>query len=328
MTPTKSVPIMLTLFLNASIAADAQSPGIPPPRRTPPTNIITISDSPSGGGCVAWGQEAAAACAVAGGPCGTQYAVWNGSTKECKTTSINLPAGKTLNINAGVTLRIIAVFVVMGDINNYGTLLIGGYPAKHSSGFTVGGTLLNRGTISNHTGATLKCLTNSYLENHRDIKNSGQVHFGCNVKLKSGKLENDGLMFIQDGTPTSSGVNARTVNDGIVFNDIHIVNRGGILQGKGTTVINYGTGKIENYSTYNVTGGSSFRNHGTFDNICNGKALNLKMTQGNAAVTKPCDTDGDGIPDTIDQCPNQKENFNGFMDTDGCPDATGGSTQP
>lgn len=32
------------------------------------------------------------------------------------------------------------------------------------------------------------------------------------------------------------------------------------------------------------------------------------------------DRDGDGIPDANDACPNQPEDFDGFADTDGCPD--------
>jgi OmpA-OmpF porin, OOP family len=32
------------------------------------------------------------------------------------------------------------------------------------------------------------------------------------------------------------------------------------------------------------------------------------------------DADGDGIPDDIDQCPNDPEDFDGFEDEDGCPD--------
>lgn len=32
------------------------------------------------------------------------------------------------------------------------------------------------------------------------------------------------------------------------------------------------------------------------------------------------DTDGDGIPDVNDACPTQPETFNGYQDTDGCPD--------
>ncbi len=32
------------------------------------------------------------------------------------------------------------------------------------------------------------------------------------------------------------------------------------------------------------------------------------------------DRDGDGIPDAVDKCPDKPETFNGFEDTDGCPD--------
>jgi hypothetical protein len=32
------------------------------------------------------------------------------------------------------------------------------------------------------------------------------------------------------------------------------------------------------------------------------------------------DNDGDGIPDTLDKCPNSKEDIDGYQDADGCPD--------
>ncbi|MFB6179691.1 MAG: thrombospondin type 3 repeat-containing protein [Halorientalis sp.] len=40
------------------------------------------------------------------------------------------------------------------------------------------------------------------------------------------------------------------------------------------------------------------------------------------------DYDGDGIPDSVDQCPRRPERFNGFQDRDGCPDivATSGAS--
>ena len=34
------------------------------------------------------------------------------------------------------------------------------------------------------------------------------------------------------------------------------------------------------------------------------------------------DSDGDGIADPFDVCPNQPETYNGFADNDGCPDST------
>lgn len=52
---------------------------------------------------------------------------------------------------------------------------------------------------------------------------------------------------------------------------------------------------------------------------------------GNSPTTK--DTDGDGIPDINDACPTQPETYNGYQDTDGCPDTipttpTGDVTPP
>jgi outer membrane protein OmpA-like peptidoglycan-associated protein len=37
-------------------------------------------------------------------------------------------------------------------------------------------------------------------------------------------------------------------------------------------------------------------------------------------VAAPADTDGDGIPDAVDKCPNDPEDKDGFQDEDGCPD--------
>jgi OOP family OmpA-OmpF porin len=37
-------------------------------------------------------------------------------------------------------------------------------------------------------------------------------------------------------------------------------------------------------------------------------------------VPKIGDRDGDGIPDNVDKCPDQPENYNGYQDEDGCPD--------
>lgn len=37
-------------------------------------------------------------------------------------------------------------------------------------------------------------------------------------------------------------------------------------------------------------------------------------------IKKSTDSDGDGIDDTKDACPDAPENFNGIDDTDGCPD--------
>jgi outer membrane protein OmpA-like peptidoglycan-associated protein len=50
----------------------------------------------------------------------------------------------------------------------------------------------------------------------------------------------------------------------------------------------------------------------------------LRSSCGKPAVIRapasPADTDGDGIPDALDQCPNEPEDKDGFQDEDGCPD--------
>lgn len=43
---------------------------------------------------------------------------------------------------------------------------------------------------------------------------------------------------------------------------------------------------------------------------------------------KVVDSDGDGIADSNDACPTQKETFNGYQDGDGCPDTVPPSTTP
>ena len=58
-----------------------------------------------------------------------------------------------------------------------------------------------------------------------------------------------------------------------------------------------------------------------------GEALRLSQGEGcgkpaaaPAARGNTLDTDGDGIPDTLDKCPNEPEDMDGFEDQDGCPD--------
>jgi outer membrane protein OmpA-like peptidoglycan-associated protein len=54
--------------------------------------------------------------------------------------------------------------------------------------------------------------------------------------------------------------------------------------------------------------------------------FSLSVVPGGAAIApihaeRPDgDADGDGIPDSIDKCPNEPEDFDGFEDADGCPD--------
>jgi outer membrane protein OmpA-like peptidoglycan-associated protein len=46
----------------------------------------------------------------------------------------------------------------------------------------------------------------------------------------------------------------------------------------------------------------------------------IEKCTSDVVVGREGDRDGDGIPDSMDQCPDQRENYNGFEDLDGCPD--------
>jgi len=53
--------------------------------------------------------------------------------------------------------------------------------------------------------------------------------------------------------------------------------------------------------------------------------------QGNVAYgiqSAPPDSDNDGIPDNLDSCINQPENYNNYQDTDGCPDTPPSNNLP
>ncbi|MCY0995270.1 DUF4139 domain-containing protein [Nannocystis sp. ILAH1] len=47
------------------------------------------------------------------------------------------------------------------------------------------------------------------------------------------------------------------------------------------------------------------------------------VAMGETSYQSGGDRDGDAIPDSLDQCPDSPETFNGYTDTDGCPDAAG-----
>jgi outer membrane protein OmpA-like peptidoglycan-associated protein len=50
------------------------------------------------------------------------------------------------------------------------------------------------------------------------------------------------------------------------------------------------------------------------------EAADLRMVLGFVYEPSIGDRDADGIPDDVDQCPDQPEDFDGFEDSDGCPD--------
>lgn len=54
--------------------------------------------------------------------------------------------------------------------------------------------------------------------------------------------------------------------------------------------------------------------------IADDRALDAKRLSLNCIETTPPDSDGDGLLDNVDACPDQPEDVDGFQDTDGCPD--------
>ncbi len=49
-------------------------------------------------------------------------------------------------------------------------------------------------------------------------------------------------------------------------------------------------------------------------------SVSLNFGRDQAMARKVSDRDGDGIPDDVDQCPDLAEDFNGYQDSDGCPE--------
>lgn len=49
-------------------------------------------------------------------------------------------------------------------------------------------------------------------------------------------------------------------------------------------------------------------------------SVSLNFGGDEAMVRKVSDRDGDGIPDDVDQCPDLAEDFDGYQDSDGCPE--------
>jgi OmpA-OmpF porin, OOP family len=49
-------------------------------------------------------------------------------------------------------------------------------------------------------------------------------------------------------------------------------------------------------------------------------SVSLNFGRDQAVAHKISDRDGDGIPDDVDQCPDLAEDFDGYQDSDGCPE--------
>ena len=81
--------------------------------------------------------------------------------------------------------------------------------------------------------------------------------------------------------------------------------------------------QIINNLSVKLEGGFHFPNTDNLDDIATGKDKDFYAT-GIIGISYSFfgkkDTDGDGILDDVDKCPDQPEDFDGFQDDDGCPD--------
>ncbi len=81
--------------------------------------------------------------------------------------------------------------------------------------------------------------------------------------------------------------------------------------------------QIINNLSVKLEGGLHFPNTDNIDDITTGKNKDFYAT-GIIGISYSFfgkkDTDGDGILDDVDKCPDQPEDFDGFQDDDGCPD--------
>ena len=65
---------------------------------------------------------------------------------------------------------------------------------------------------------------------------------------------------------------------------------------------------------------SLLRNMKKKSNLVLISSIILFILLSNNVFAQVSDTDSDGIPDSSDSCPTDPETFNGFEDSDGCPD--------
>ncbi len=81
--------------------------------------------------------------------------------------------------------------------------------------------------------------------------------------------------------------------------------------------------QIINNLSVKLEGGFHFPNTDNLDDIATGKDKDFYAT-GIIGISYSFfgkkDSDGDGILDDVDKCPDQPEDFDGFQDDDGCPD--------
>jgi hypothetical protein len=232
-----------------------------------------------------------------GGHCVSLGGTWTAPAHKCRLTNFAVPADMRLRIETQVTAELVAQVNVLGSIENAGRLVIGAFPERHAGGFTIGGTLVNRGSIRILSGGSLHCYTNSYIKNHGELESHGTLDLDCNVELLAGNLRSRGMLTLDQGSlAPGKQYPDRTVNDGRLLTEggASLWNHGSAVQGASTSVGN--RGRILNFGTYQMKPGGSFSNFGSFRNVCKGTAPGLSISQGNPVASLAC---GEAIPDEV-----------------------------
>jgi hypothetical protein len=171
------------------------------------------------------------------------------------------------------------------------------------------------------------------------------VYFGCIGNQRDLVVLPSSLTVVVKGQKTEGGSTQVLLSKSITTNQITIP-KGSTSQKTVGFVSFYGkdietainpTKDFTNYLEFAVSGNIKIAYKGyegyyyTFP-ISTSKIpvqYSAKVDVGFKPITTPIkttDQDGDGIIDVYDSCPYQKETFNGYQDTDGCPDTT--TTQP
>jgi len=279
---------------------------------------------------------------------------WDQSTLTCTVSGDlfggelrRIGRGDILVIPAGVTLRSLEGLGrpnlgVSGGVNNYGTLdlpvtvydsgvlnnhglLTSGFSAIHATvnnhGTTngdsfknEGGLVVNDGLIQIESaglrGGGWQDVDGAVTVNNGTLRNAGHLCFGCQVGhviAESSTFTNNGSYVLGDA---STGGHLE------IFSNGTFLNRGDYSSAEKTILINSGLSPLDGLS-WLVGGGG-----GAFINECGATFTgSVFTTDGDPVTNEPCDADGDGVEDSIDNCPLVANEDQADFDGDGYGDA-------
>lgn len=235
---------------------------------------------------------------ISDGPsCVTKGGFWNGVDTCIIFGSLTINFGETLTISPGIILQ------NNGDITNSGTIIndgtinnitiltntATGIITNNNDIFINGGTVTNSGTIDNNAGSTIDNFVLS--------------------TTNSGTIINDGTINNFSGLTNNLG--------GIITN-----NSGGLLTNQvGSIITNFGT--IDNFGTIanNISGFIINNTGAAINNYCGSVYLGNNSSPVPVNFIPCQDTDGDGVDDSIDNCPLVPNPAQTDTDGDGVGDA-------